>query len=300
MVPGLINIGPQHPATHGVLRLIVILGGEIILWIIHELGLLHRGTEKLIESIYIISIIGYYNRLDYVSNISQELLFVCCVERLINCYLIDYISVWRVYFLEFYKNLNHLLNITTHAIDLGLFASLLWLFDEREKLINYNNCIFGTRFHVSLLLINNIRYDVTLGWIILVYQWLISFGIKIKELKQLLLNNLWYMRLYEIGIIKEDFCLHFGVTGIISRGIGIIMDLRLNYYELYLILYFISFYSLIGDCLDRYVLRLNEIIESCCILFQLFLVLFNVIIELYNYTSSFYIIMELLINEFLF
>lgn len=297
MVPGLINIGPQHPATHGVLRLIVILGGEIVLWIIHELGLLHRGTEKLIESIYITSIISYFDRLDYVSNISQELLFIQLVERLINCYLIDYISLWRTLFLEFYKNLNHILNITTHAIDLGLFTTMLWLFDEREKLINSISVISGTRFHVSLLILVNLRYDVTLNWIKLLFYWLISYVIKIKELNQLLtVNSLWKIRLYEIGIIKKEFCLFFGISGIISRSIGIYIDIRLLYYELFIVISLIIYISLIGDCLDRYVLRLNEIIESCRILF---IVLWFIYVLCFLFYSSIYILMELLINEFL-
>ena len=260
--------------------------------------MLHRGTEKLIESIYITSIIGYFDRLDYVSNISQELLFIQLVERLINCYLIDYISLWRTFFLEFYKNLNHLLNITTHAIDLGLFITMLWIFDEREKLINNISMITGTRFHVSLLLLGNLRYDLTLNWIRIMICWLFSFGIKIKELNYLLTNTLWNIRLIEIGIIKKEFCLYFGISGIISRSIAIYIEIRLLYYEFYYFINFIIFTTLLGDCLDRYVLRLNEIIESCRILYYILLGLFYSL-SLITY-CSFYIIMEWLINDFLY
>ncbi len=261
--------------------------------------MLHRGTEKLIELIYITSIISYFDRLDYVSNISQELLFIQLVERLINCYLIDYISLWRTFFLEFYRNLNHILNITTHAIDLGLFTTMLWLFDEREKLINSISILSGTRFHVSLLVLSNLRYDLSFNWILSFIYWLNSYGWKIKELNILLtINNLWKIRLYEIGIITKGFCSFFGISGIISRSIAIINDIRIICYELYTLINHLFFITLIGDCLDRYVLRLNEIIESCRILYLLLFIIYFLLLY-FNY-SSFYIIIELLINEFLF
>ena len=137
----ILNFGPNHPATHGVLRSITILCGEVILWITYEIGLLHRGTEKLIEcnnNNYNLSI-PYFDRLDYVSSITQELLFILLLERLLNYYSIIYISLFRTLLLELYRNLNHNLNITTHAIDIGLFTSMLWTFEEREKIIKKYN-----------------------------------------------------------------------------------------------------------------------------------------------------------------
>ena len=121
----IINLGPQHPATHGVLRLIAILHGEIIQWISPEIGLLHRGTEKLMECNYYNSNIGYFDRLDHVPGVIQELVFILILERIINCYCSNYISLWRTLLIEFYRNLNHSLNITTHAIDIGLFTTML-------------------------------------------------------------------------------------------------------------------------------------------------------------------------------
>ena len=146
---GIFNFGPQHPSTHGVLRLITILYGEVIQWITPEIGLLHRGTEKLIDYHYYNSSISYFDRLDYVSSITQELLFVHALERLINCYSSIYDSTLRTLFLEFYRILNHCLAITTHAIDIGLFTTMLWSFEEREKLINFSEVLSGTRFHAA-------------------------------------------------------------------------------------------------------------------------------------------------------
>ena len=158
----ILNIGPQHPSTHGVLRLITIINSELINFISPEIGLLHRGTEKLIECNYYNSCLPYYDRLDYVSTITQESLFIQLIERLFSSYCYDSIPLWRTLFLEFYRNLNHILNTTTHAIDIGLFTSMLWTFDEREKIINYIECISGTRFHVASILLGRLRYDISL------------------------------------------------------------------------------------------------------------------------------------------
>ena len=134
-----INLGPLHPSLHGVLRLITIINGEIIQWITSEIGLLHRSTEKIILSCPSFNIIlPYYDRLDYVSTITQELLYIQTIERLNSCYCSNFVSIWRTLFLEIYRNLNHCLNITTHAIDIGLFTTMLvriWL--KREVIIIY-------------------------------------------------------------------------------------------------------------------------------------------------------------------
>ena len=136
------NFGPQHPSTHGVLRLISILHGEIIQYLSPEIGLLHRGTEKLIECNYFFSSLPYFDRFDYVSTITQELLYVHTLERLIGCVGYIYSSTWRTLFSEFYRILNHSLAITTHAIDIGLFTLMLWNFEEREKLIYFSSLLF--------------------------------------------------------------------------------------------------------------------------------------------------------------
>ena len=294
----IVNFGPQHPATHGVLRLISLLNGEIIIWLTPEIGLLHRGTEKLIECNYSNLNIGYFDRLDYVSGIIQELLFILIIERIINCYCSNYISLWRTLLSEFYRNLNHSLNITTHAIDIGLFTTMLWKFEEREKLINYIEILSGTRFHSIFLLINKLRYDISLFFIDSFIYWLLHYIRKLKEIYNILsINRVWRSRLFEIGIINKEFCIYFGLTGLLSRSIKIILDARFTGYEFYETINYSIFYSSIGDCLDRYILRFNEIIESCRIIYLLFYLILNSSI---NYSiSSYSNIMELLIEEFL-
>ena len=158
----IINLGPQHPSTHGVLRLLAILNGELIQFMSVEIGLLHRGSEKLIEANNYINSIGYFDRMDYVSTISQEVLFVNCLERIINCYQIIYSSYLRTLFLELFRILNHLLAITTSVIDLGLFTGMLLMFEEREKLLNFIEALSGTRFHAMFVLLGRIRYDISL------------------------------------------------------------------------------------------------------------------------------------------
>ena len=292
----LFNVGPQHPSTHGVLRLLILLDSEIIIWIGPELGLLHRGTEKLIELNYYSSSLPYFDRLDYISTISQELLFIQAIERLLSSYCYDFISLWRTIFLEFYRNLNHILNIVTHAIDIGLFTSMLWLFDEREKLINYIEVLSGTRFHVAFILLGRLRYDISLNWINSFIYWILHYSKKIKELHGILsISKLWRIRLHEIGIISKDFCHYFGLSGIIARSISILLDCRFLGYEYYNTINYCIYFSLIGDCLDRYLLRLNEIIESCRLLYLLILITFDSFTINYSILSS---IMELLINDF--
>ena len=185
----LINLSPQHPATHGVLRLIAILHGEIIQWINPEIGLLHRGTEKLIECNYYNSNIGYSDRSDHVPGVIQELIFILILERIINCYGSNHISIWRTLLIEFYRNLNHSLNITTHAIDIGLFTTMLQKSEEREKLITYIEILSGTRFHAVFSLINKLRYDTSLFSIDSFIYRLLYYIRKLKEIHSILSIN---------------------------------------------------------------------------------------------------------------
>ena len=253
------------------LRLIAILNGEIVQWLSHEIGLLHRGTEKFIECNYSSSsIVPYFDRLDYVSTVTQELLVVQLVERLLNCYCSGFISIWRSLLLEFYRNLNHNLNIATHAIDIGLFTTMLWSFEEREKLISFNECISGARFHAAFLLLGRLRYDVSLFWIDAFVYWLIHYSRQIKEVHNILsTSQLWSSRLYEIGLITKPFSLFFGLSGLLARSSNVLIDARLTGYEFYQCLKYSLFVSSTGDSLDRYALRLNEIIEACRIIYAL-------------------------------
>ena len=215
--------------------------------------------------------IGYFDRSDHVTGVIQELAFILILERIINCYCSNYISLWRTLLLEFYRNLNHSLNITTHAIDIGLFTTMLWKSEEREKLINYIEILSGTRFHAISPLINKLRYDISLFFIDSSIYWLLHYIRKLKEIYNILsINRLWRTRLYEIGIIIKDSCLYFGLTGLLSRSIKIIIDARFTGYEFHEESNHSIPYPSIGDCPDRYILRFNEIIESCRIIYALF------------------------------
>ena len=243
--------------------------------------------------------IGYFDRLDYVSNVIQELVFILMLERIINCYGSNYISLWRTLFIEFYRNLNHTLNITTHAIDIGLFTTMLWKSEEREKLLGYMEILSGTRFHCIFLLVSKLRYDISLFFIDSLTYWLLYYIRKLKEVHNILsINRLWRTRLYEIGIVIKDSCLYFGLTGLLSRSINLVIDARFTGYELYEELNYPISYPTIGDCLDRYILRLNEIIESSRIIYGLlFLLLHSAFSYLYTSNVRFSLTMELLIEQ---
>jgi len=226
------SLGPQHPATHGVLRLIPISHGEIIQFLSPEIGLLHRGSEKLIECNYYNSSIPYSDRSDYVSTVSQELLFVFTLERLINCYVTVYSSRLRTLFLEFYRVPNHCLAITTHVIDLGLFSTLLRTSEEREKIISFSEALPGTRFHAVFILLGRLRYDISLGRINALIDRLIHSTRKLKEIHNILsINPIFKDRQHEIGFIERDFSSYFGSSGVLSRSATIYPDARFIGYE---------------------------------------------------------------------
>jgi len=276
------------------------LYGEIIQWITPEIGLLHRGTEKLIDLHYYNSSISYSDRFDHAPTITQELLSIHALERLIGWYSNIYDSSQRSMFMEFYRILNHCLAITTHAIDIGIFTTMLWAFDEREKLINFSEEIPGNRFHAAFLLIGRLRYDVSLRWIDCRIYWMIQFQRKLREVFTILpKSELRVSRQYEIGIIERTYCLYFGFSGLLSRASNILLDARLMGYEFYQCLDYSLFLGSKADCLDRYLLRFNEMIESCRIIW---LILYLWSYE-YCHTSTQdyhngFITMELLISEF--
>jgi NADH-quinone oxidoreductase subunit D len=180
--------------------------------------------------------------------------------------------------LEIYRNLNHSLNITTHAIDIGMFTTMLWTFEEREKLINYIEGLTGTRFHAAFLLVGRLRYEIHLFFIDSLVYWLIHFIRKVREIHYILTSSrLWRTRLYEIGITEKDFCLFFGLTGIIARSSKINIDARFTGYEYYHSIDWSVFLASSGDSLDRYLLRmmsaspypLVEILDRVCLLYSL-------------------------------
>jgi len=206
--------------------------GEILLWLITEVGLLHRGTEKLVELHYYTSSLPYFDRLDYVSTITQEVVFVEGLERLLNARVGGFISIIRVLFMEFCRVLNHNLAITTHGIDMGLFTCMLWSFEEREKLLCVAESVSGKRFHSALLAVGRIRYDLSLLVVEGLLGWLFHYLAVHKELFVLLSRNLlWVSRLFGIGIINRGAILWLGLSGVLGRAAAIVLDGRFSGYD---------------------------------------------------------------------
>jgi len=266
----MLNIGPAHPSTHGVLRIISCFNAEVLEYSYTEIGLLHRGTEKLIESLgTYYSTMSYFDRLDYVSVLAQELLFASSVEKYINCFVYLYESFVRVLLAELFRILNHCLAITTHAIDIGLFTTMLWFFEEREKIYVLLELLIGSRFHLAFLYIGRNRFDISHSFIESLLQWLLNFTRRLVELFQTLsYNNIWLKRLHSVGVIDRETLLYFGLSGPIIRASGVALDFRLFGYETYGLTPFNTYTSFQSDCLDRYLCRFNEMLESSRIIYS--------------------------------
>jgi NADH dehydrogenase (ubiquinone) Fe-S protein 2 len=266
-----INFGPQHPAAHGVLRLIIELNGEKVIRSEPHIGLLHRGTEKLIEYKNFTQALPYFDRLDYVSIIAQEHTYSLAVENLLNVNVPLRASYIRVIILEITRLLNHLLAVTTHALDVGALTPFLWAFEEREKLIEFYERVSGARIHASYIRPGGVAEDLPLGFLADLNKFLSSFIFRIDEIEELLTGNrIWKNRLISIGVISYSDALSFGFSGPMLRSSGICWDIRYNMpYELYSNLSFLVPIGSFGDCYDRYLIRIFEIRQSVSILSQL-------------------------------
>jgi len=265
-----INFGPQHPAAHGVLRLILDLEGEIVKKIDVHIGFLHRGTEKLLEYKNFIQCIPYFDRLDYVSMMAQEQAFSLAVESLIDCQIPLRAKVIRVLFCEITRVLNHLLALTTHALDVGALTPFLWAFEEREKLMEFYERVSGARLHSSFIRPGGVAQDLPIGLISDIGMFVDQFFFRLAELKDLLVGNrIWLNRLKNIGVIAKASALDLGFSGVMLRGSGIFWDLRLvENYDGYEFLKFFIPVGLFGDCYDRFLVRVQEMYESCFIMHQ--------------------------------
>lgn len=265
-----INIGPQHPAAHGVLRLVLELDGEIVNRADPHIGLLHRGTEKLIENKTYTQALPYFDRLDYVSIIAQEHTYVLAVERLLNCKVPRRAQFIRVLFAELTRIINHLLAVTCHSIDVGAITPILWGFEEREKLFEFYERVSGARIHAAYFRIGGVRQDLPLGLLEDIYQFCTQLGSRIDEIEEILTENrIWKQRLVDIGIVSAKEALNWSFRGVILRGSGVAWDLRKTQpYEIYNELEFNIPIGTNGDCFDRYLIRVNEIRERLKIIFQ--------------------------------
>lgn len=265
-----INFGPQHPAAHGVLRLILELSGEKVLYCDPHVGLLHRGTEKLIEYKTYIQALPYFDRLDYVSMLAQEHTFSLLVEKALRCRVPLRAQYIRVIFCEITRILNHIMSLTTHALDVGAFTPLLWSFEEREKLMEFYERISGARMHAAYIRPGGVAKDLPLGLLDDIWDFTVAYSSRIDEIEELLTSSrIWRQRLLNIGIISKKMALNYSCSGPVLRSVGVPWDLRKNAsYETYDLVDFVVPISRNGDCFDRYAIRIEEMRQSLNIIQQ--------------------------------
>ncbi len=265
-----INFGPQHPAAHGVLRLVLELEGEIVERVDPHIGLLHRGTEKLIEHKTYLQAIPYFDRLDYVAPMNQEHAFCMAIERLASIEVPRRASFIRVIYSEIGRILSHLLNITTQAMDVGALTPPLWGFEEREKLMVFYERACGSRMHANYFRPGGVHQDLPPVLIKDLLVWCEQFPEKLREIEMLLTENrIFKQRNVDIGVVSKQDCYDLGFTGVMVRGSGIPWDLRRNQpYEVYSELDFRIPLGKNGDCYDRYLCRVDEMYESVKIMKQ--------------------------------
>jgi NADH dehydrogenase (ubiquinone) Fe-S protein 2 len=265
-----VNFGPQHPAAHGVLRLVIELDGETVLKADPHIGLLHRGTEKLMEYKNFLQGLPYFDRLDYVSMMVQEHCYSLGLEKLLGIIVPERSSYIRVIFLEITRILNHLLAVTTHALDVGALTPFLWAFEEREKLMEFYERVSGARMHAAYIRPGGVMGDLPIGLISDIYKFLVQFVSRIDEIEEMLTNNrIWKQRLVNIGVVDSKKALDLGFSGVMLRASGIPWDLRVSFpYEIYSKLIFGIPVTINGDCYDRYLIRLEEMRQSINIISQ--------------------------------
>jgi NADH-quinone oxidoreductase subunit D len=265
-----INFGPQHPAAHGVLRLVLELDGEVVERVDPHIGLLHRGTEKLIEYRTYLQAIPYFDRLDYVAPINQEHAFCLAIEKLAGIEVPRRASIIRVLYSEIGRILNHLLNVTTQAMDVGALTPPLWGFEEREKLMVFYERACGSRMHANYVRPGGVHQDLPPALIEDIDAWADQFPPKVKDIEGLLTDNrIFKQRNVDIGVVSQQDALDWGFSGVMVRGSGMAWDLRRSQpYEIYNELDFKIPIGKNGDCYDRYLCRVEEMYESTKIIKQ--------------------------------
>lgn len=265
-----VNFGPQHPSAHGVLRLVLELDGEVVERADPHIGLLHRGTEKLIEYKNYLQALPYFDRLDYVSMMAQEHAYSMAVEKLLDIEVPLRAKYIRVLFDEITRLLNHLLAVPCHAMDVGAMTPFLWAFEEREKLMEFYERVSGARFHAAYVRPGGVSQDLPLGLAEDIYEFVNQFGSRIDEMEELLTENrIWKERLVQVGVVTAEQAQHWGFSGPMLRSSGIAWDLRKNQpYEIYDRLEFDIPVGTHGDCYDRYLIRMEEMRQSIRIIVQ--------------------------------
>ena len=259
-----LNFGPQHPAAHGVLRLILKLDGEIVENIDPHIGLLHRGTEKLIEHKTYTQAVPYFDRLDYVAPMNQEHAFALAIEKLLNIDVPIRGQYIRILFCEIGRILSHLLNITTQALDVGALTPSLWGFEERETLMTFYERVSGSRLHANYFRPGGVHKDLPRGLGDDIMSFCNTFPKVIDEIETLLTDNrIFKQRNVDIGIVTKQEALEHSFSGVMLRGSGVAWDLRKSQpYECYKDFNFKIPVGKNGDCYDRYLCRMEEMRES--------------------------------------
>lgn len=259
-----INFGPQHPAAHGVLRLILELDGETVLSADPHIGLLHRGTEKLIENKNYLQALPYFDRLDYVSMMAQEHTYSLAIEKIGQIEVPERAKIIRVIFLEITRILNHLLAVGCHAMDVGAMTPFLWAFEEREKLMEFYERVSGARMHSAYIRPGGVSNDIPMGFLDDLFLFITQYNYRIDEMEEMLTSNrIWKERLVDIGKVSAQDAIDWGFSGVMLRGSGVKWDLRKNMpYEIYDRLDFDIPVTSNGDCYDRYMIRVEEMRQS--------------------------------------
>jgi len=265
-----LNFGPQHPAAHGVLRLILDMDGEVVTKADPHIGLLHRGTEKLIEHKTYTQAVPYFDRLDYVSPMCQEHAFALGVERLLGCKVPVRAQYIRVLFSELTRILNHTLNIGTQGIDIGATTPLLWLFEERERIMEFYERVSGSRMHSNYFRPGGVAEDLPHGILDDITVFTTGFKKILADVEELLTENrIWKQRTVGIGIVSAKEAMDWGFSGPMLRGSGIAWDLRKSQpYDVYDQMNFDVPIGKHGDCYDRYLIRVEEMYQSLRIIDQ--------------------------------
>ena len=265
-----INFGPQHPAAHGVLRLVLEMGGETIDRIDPHIGLLHRGTEKLIEYKTYLQAVPYFDRLDYVSPMNQEQAYAIAVERLLGIEVPKRGQYIRMLFCEITRILNHIMNIGSYAMDVGAMTPFLWTFEEREKLMGFYDEVSGARMHAAYIRPGGVAQDMPAGLAERISDWTAAFPKIIDDVEGLLTENrIFKQRTVDIGIVSKEEALDWGFTGPNLRASGLAWDLRKSQpYDGYDEMNFDIPIGKHGDCYDRYIVRIAEMRESLRIINQ--------------------------------
>jgi NADH-quinone oxidoreductase subunit D len=268
--PLTMNFGPQHPAAHGVLRMVMEMDGEVVRRIDPHIGLLHRGTEKLIEYKTYIQAIPYFDRLDYVSPMAQEHAFVLAVEKLMGLEVPARGQYIRVLFDEITRILNHLLNIPAYAMDVGAVTPFLWAFEERELLMEFYERVSGARLHAAYYRPGGVHQDLPAGILDDIWAWSEKFPKVVSDIEGLLTENrIFKQRLVDIGTVSADDAIAWGFTGPMLRASGVPWDLRKA--QPYLVYDKMDFDIPVGrngDCYDRYLVRVEEMRQSLKIIRQ--------------------------------